>query len=62
MINENSLYSVHKKHINFVNIDYKIKQYFVYFEGGIQMYIAVAVLKFLGGAIPLVQELLKAFM
>ncbi|EDX59711.1 conserved hypothetical protein (plasmid) [Bacillus cereus 03BB108] len=34
----------------------------LFFEGGIQMYIAVAVLKFLGGAIPLVQELLKAFM
>ncbi len=31
-------------------------------RGGNNMEIAMAVLKFIGGAIPLVQELLKAFM
>jgi len=31
-------------------------------KGGTHMEIAMAVLKFVGGVIPLVQELLKAFM
>ncbi|RFT66266.1 hypothetical protein D0U04_14875 [Bacillus clarus] len=41
-----------------------IKIYYILLlkEGGNNMEIAMAVLKFVGGVIPLVQELLKAFM
>ena len=44
------------KYNNTINIEYSEKQ------EGIVMQIAIAVLTFIGNVIPLVQELLKAFM
>ncbi|WP_313954353.1 hypothetical protein [Bacillus cereus group sp. BfR-BA-01523] len=50
----------------FVNAYYnegiKIPYILLFQKGGNLMEIAMAVLKFVGGVIPLVQELLKAFM
>ncbi|MGH1280401.1 MULTISPECIES: hypothetical protein [Bacillus cereus group] len=60
-------YCIHKCIVIYVsayyNKDIKINHIPVLTKrGGNNMEIAMAVLKFIGGAIPLVQELLKAFM
>ncbi|PDY24387.1 hypothetical protein CN445_25095 [Bacillus cereus] len=52
---DGNVYAYYNKSINIQHI--VIQQ-----KGGNNMEIAMAVLKFLGGVIPLVQELLKAFM
>ncbi|WP_338139616.1 hypothetical protein [Bacillus paramycoides] len=46
----------------YYNCDIHIHYILLFKKGGNLMEIAMAVLKFVGGVIPLVQELLKAFM
>ncbi|MGH1287657.1 hypothetical protein [Bacillus toyonensis] len=46
----------------YYNNDIKIYYILLFKKGGNHMEIAMAVLKFVGGVIPLVQELLKTFM
>ncbi|PGZ01124.1 hypothetical protein COE30_25105 [Bacillus cereus] len=46
----------------YYNESINIQHILIQQRGGSNMEIAMAVLKFLGGVIPLVQELLKAFM
>ncbi|WP_309137456.1 MULTISPECIES: hypothetical protein [Bacillus] len=46
----------------YYNENIKIYYLLLFQKGGHLMEIAMAVLKFVGGVIPLVQELLKAFM